>query len=243
MRIMAASLLLMVGLIVAILLTSPLINHGTNSFTTSGTLMNGVEAGCVILHSDSGVEYLLLDGSDYPPAGTRVIVKGFLDNGAASYCMQGEAAIHVVSIAVLQLTNSFSFTYGTATASTATVISASAQTSTTVTGEPTTILGYVYVVVESPRCYPQCGAPSFLLAYLYVPPGTGCSGSMGCYPAPEYLQLLQSDGGHFWPNMLNGTYVKVTGILVTPSSWNCASFYLPKICFSGDLYVANITRG
>jgi hypothetical protein len=154
--------------------------------------------------------------------------------------MQGEAAIHVVSISIAELTASTSVSYGTATASTATVITSSAMGSTTVSGVSITISGYVYEVVETPQCYPQCGAPSFVLTYLYLPPGTGCTGSMGCFPPPQYYRLLNIDGSFFRTTAPNGTYATVTGTLVTPSSWNCDSFYLPKLCMFGDIYVQNI---
>ena len=58
----------------------------------------GVEPGCVNLRSDDGTQYLLLDWSNYPRAGTRVTVTGYFDNGVASHCMQGKAAIHVASL-------------------------------------------------------------------------------------------------------------------------------------------------
>ena len=38
------------------------------------------------------------------------------------------------------------------------------------------------------------------------------------------------------PNLVNGTRVRVTGILVVPSSWNGALMY----SFDGDIYVQNI---
>jgi hypothetical protein len=218
------------------------INDHSNLFTVTGTLEPGVEAGCVMLRSDDGTQYLLLGWSNYPRAGTRVTVTGYFDNGVASYCMQGEAAIHVVSISTSEPTTAISITYGTVIASSATVINASTQQSNTITGMPITTSGYVYMAVENPQCYPQCGAPSFTLTYLYVPPGTGCTGSMACYPGPRYYRLLNTDGTPFWTTAPNGTYaVSVTGILVTPSSWNCNSFYVPKLCMSGDIYVQNLT--
>ena len=106
---------------------------------------------------------------------------------------------------------------------------------------PITANGYIYTVVESPQCYPQCGMPSFLLAYLYIPPGASCTGSMECYPPPKYYRILRSDGSPIQPTAPNGTYVRdLRGLLVTPSSWNCESFYVPKICMTGDIYVQNL---
>ncbi len=233
----------MAGLVAGLSFAWPLINHHSNSITVTGTLEPGVEAGCVILQANDGTQYLLIDWFHYPPAGTRVTVTGFYDNGVASYCMQGKVAIHVVSISTSELTTSTSVGYdsGTATASSATVIRSSTQWSATVTGVSITTSGYVYTAVENPQCSPQCGAPSFILTYLYIPPGTGCTGSMGCYPPPQYYRLLNIDGSQFWPTAPNGTYaVRVTGILVTPSSWACESFYVPKICMLGDIHVQNL---
>jgi len=148
----------------------------------------------------------------------------------------------VIGLSLLGQATSISITYATGNASSATVISASIQQSSTVTGLPITTSGYVYRVVENPQCYPQCLAPSFLLTYLYVPPGTGCTGSMGCYPAPRYYRFLNIYDNSLWATIPNGTYVaSVTGILIIPSSWNCNSFYRPKICLSGDIYLQNLT--
>lgn len=224
----------------------PFINHDSNSIIVTGKLEPGVEAGCVILRANDGTPYLLIGWSNYPPFGTRVTVTGYFDNNVASYCMQGKAPIHVVSISTSELmssasaTESASVSCGTGTA-TATLISGSTQQSTTITGVSITTSGYIYMVVESPQCYPQCLAPSFILTYLYVPTGTGCTDSMACYPPPQYYRLLNIDGSPFSANTPNGTFaVSVVGILVTPSSWNCASFYVPKTCMLGDIYVQNL---
>jgi hypothetical protein len=215
----------------------------SNLLTVRGTLETGVEADCVILRSDDGTHYLLLGWSNHPPAGTRVTVTGYFDDGVVSYCMQGEAVIHVVSLSTSEPTTALTITYGTATASSASVITASkVQQSKTITGISITTSGYVYMVVENPKCYPQCAAPSFILTYLYVPTGTSCTGPLACYPPPRFYRLVNPDGNPFWTNAPNGTFaVKVTGILVTPSLWNCNSFYVPKICMSADIYVQNLT--
>jgi hypothetical protein len=220
----------------------PSINNASNSITVTGTLGPGVEAGCVILRADDGTEYLLLGWSNYPPAGARVTLTGYFDNSIASYCMQGKAAIHVVSISISNASASVSYGTGTATASGASVMSGSTQQSTTIGGVLVATSGYIYSAIETPQFYPQCGAPSFILAYLNVPPGTGCMTPMGCYPPPQYYRLLNIDGSPFWGNAPNGTYaLSVAGILVAPSSWNCDSFYLPKICMSGDIYVQTLS--
>ncbi len=242
-RIIIASIIVMVGLVSTLALAGPLIIHNSNQITVTGSLEPGVEAGCVILHAEDGTQYLLNGWTNYPPAGTIVTVTGYADTTAASYCMQGKEAIHVISIATPQTTTSLTVSYGTgsATASTATVISVSTQPSTTISGVPITASGYIYTVVESPQCYPQCGAPSYLLTYLYIPPGTECTGTMECYPPPQYYRLLSSDGSPFLPTAPNGTYTtRLTGLLVTPSSWNCESFYVPKTCMLGDIYVQSL---
>lgn len=241
---MIGSVLVIAGLAAGLSLAWPMMNYYSNSVTIMGTLEPGVEAGCVILRANDGAQYLLIGSSHYPPAGTRVTVTGYFDNGVASFCMQGKAAIHVVSIFTSEPTTLTSISYGrgTATASSATVISWITQQSTTITGASITTSGYVYSVVENPQCYPQCGAPSFILTYLYVPPGTGCTGSMGCYPPPKYYRLLNFDGSSFQPTAPNGTYaIRVTGTLVIPSSWSCNSFYVPTICMLGDIYVQNLS--
>lgn len=243
-RIAIVPILLMAGLVAGLSFAWPLINQQSNSVTVTGTLEPGVEAGCIILRANDGTQYLLIDWFHYPPAGTRVTVIGFFDSSVASYCMQGRGAIHVVSIYAPEPAISASVSYGTGTvsASSATVISGTTQGSITITGVSITTSGYVYTAVENPQCYPQCGAPSLILAYLYVPPGTGCTSSMACYPPPQYYRLLNIDGSPFWSTAPNGTFaVRVTGILVTPSSWNCVSFYVPEICVIGDIYVQSIT--
>ncbi len=241
-RIVIASILLLSGFVSALALAGPMIIHHSNQITLTGNLKPGVEAGCLVLQASDGTEYLLTGWNSYPPAGTKVTVTGYVDTSIVSYCMQGSSAIRVISLATPEATTttSFSISYGSATASSATVISGSTQQSTSTTGVPITASGFVYTVVENPQCYPQCGAPSFFLTYLYIPPGTECTG-MACYPPPQYYRLLNNDGSSFLANAPNGTYVtRLTGLLVTPSSWNCESFYVPKICMLGDIYVQSL---
>ncbi len=241
-RLIIVIALVMVGFVSALILAGPLIIGHSNQITVTGSLGQGVEAGCVILHANDGKQYLLTGWTNYPPPGTKVTVTGYVDNNVATYCMQGNAAIHVLSITEPQTTTSFSLSYGTATASSATMISGSTQQSTTVNGVPITASGYIYTVIESPQCYPQCGAPSLFLSYLYIPAGTECTGTMECYPPPQYYRLLSSDGSPFLPTAPNGTYVtQLSGVLVTPSSWNCESIYVPKVCMFGDIYVQDIS--
>ena len=93
-----ASALITAILVVGLSFAWPLLNRPSNSATVIGILEPGVEAGCVILRGDDGTQYLLIGLTKYPPVGTRVSVTGYSDNNVANYCMQGETAIHVVSI-------------------------------------------------------------------------------------------------------------------------------------------------
>lgn len=238
---MIVSVLVLASVVACWSLVGPIFDHRSNQITVAGSLKAGVEAGCVILQADDGTQYLLAGPTNYPAFGTRVSVTGYFEKDEASYCMQGKAVIHALSISTSAPTTAFSISYGTATASSATVISGSMQQSTTISGVPITASGYIYIVVESPQCYPQCGAPSFLLTYLYIPPATECTGTMECYPTPQYYRLLNSDGRPFLPTAPNGTHVsRLTGLLVAPSSWTCESFYVPKICMLGDIYVQSL---
>jgi hypothetical protein len=222
-------------LTVAVLFAWPLWNADSNLITVTGSVQPGVEAGCMILQSN-GTQYLLLDWSNYPPPGTQVTITGYLEHNVASYCMQGSGVIHVISLSIAG-----SATWISSGTATATTISGSTTGSATITGVPFTISGYVYQVVENPQCTPQCGVPSFILTYLYVQPGANCSGAEGCYPAARYYRLLNIDPIALRTTIQNGTYATVTGILGTPSMWNCNSFYVPKVCMSGDIYVQTIS--
>jgi len=242
-RIIIAIVLVMVSVLATWSFVGSFLGHSSNQAVVAGRLESGVEAGCVILHADDGTQYLLTGWSNYPPLGTQVAVTGYFETDVASYCMQGEGVIHVLSISAIGTASSLSISYvtGTATASTVTAITVSIPQPPSISGVPIAVSGYLYTVVESPQCYPQCGLPSFILAYLYVPPGSGCTGAMACYPPPRYYRLLNGDGSPFLPTALNGTYVThLTGLLLTPSSWNCESFYVPKICMSGDVYVQTV---
>jgi hypothetical protein len=240
-RAIVVSVLVLASVVVGWSFVGPIFDHRSNQITVEGSLKPGVEAGCVILQADDGTQYLLAGSASYPGFGSRVSVTGYFEKDVASYCMQGKEVIHVLSISISAPTTAFSISYGTATASSATVISGSTQQSTTISGVPITASGYIYTVVESPQCYPPCGAPSLLLTYLYIPPGTECTGTMECYPPPQYYRLLSSDGSPYLPTAPNGTHVsQLTGLLVAPSSWTCESFYVPKTCMLGDIYVQTL---
>jgi hypothetical protein len=58
--------------------------------TITGQLIEGVEAGCVLLRTDAGAEYLLLgEQVDELRIGSTVTVRGYADPGAVTTCMQG----------------------------------------------------------------------------------------------------------------------------------------------------------
>jgi hypothetical protein len=232
------SVLVMASVVVGWSLVGPIFDHRSNQITVAGSLKPGLGAGCVMLEADDGTQYLLTGSTNYPAFGSRVSVTGYLEKNVASYCMQGKQVVHVLSISITTVSN---IGYATATASSAAVTNGSTQQSSTISGVPITASGFIYTVVESPHCYPQCLAPSFFLTYLYVPPGNECTGTMECYPPPQNYRLLNSDGSPFLPTAPNGTHVgQLTGLLVTPSSWSCGSFYVPKICMLGDIYVQSV---
>lgn len=97
---LASILIAITGLAASLILTRPSLGQDPSVFTMTGTLEAGVEAGCTLLRVDNGTQYLLVGWSNYPPAGTRVAITGYVENSVASYCMQGKAAIHVVSISI-----------------------------------------------------------------------------------------------------------------------------------------------
>jgi hypothetical protein len=55
----------------------------------TGFLAQGVEAGCIILQADDGSLYNLLNVTLRYPFGTRVLVRGYIENNVATTCMQG----------------------------------------------------------------------------------------------------------------------------------------------------------
>jgi hypothetical protein len=105
---------IVVGVGVVFLLLQP----ASDLVTVKGVLKQGVEAGCTILETDDGRTYTLIGISDYrcgrlnasdnqestvrclPPYGKTVVVTGYIEQNAASYCMQGPL-LHVESLTVL----------------------------------------------------------------------------------------------------------------------------------------------
>lgn len=58
--------------------------------TLRGTLIEGVEGGCLILNADNGKGYQLIDLDDsLAKAGTKLEVRGYKAVGMQSICMQG----------------------------------------------------------------------------------------------------------------------------------------------------------
>ena len=70
----------------------------------------------------------------------------------------------------------------------------------------------------------NCPRMERLVFYLVTSPG-------------EAYHLLFSCGGI--PVIANGTYVRVTGELVKPSTWNTIDWY-PPVYFDGDILVQTI---
>jgi hypothetical protein len=86
--------------------------------TVTGVLKRGVEAGCMILETDDGRTYTLVDMANYRcgslnaslnqeqtlrcllPYGKTVVVTGYVEPNAVSYCMQG-SLLHVESLTVV----------------------------------------------------------------------------------------------------------------------------------------------
>lgn len=57
--------------------------------TLTGTVIDGVEPGCLVLRTDNR-QFLLLGGDrDVLVPGRRVVVQGYLRKGMATTCMQG----------------------------------------------------------------------------------------------------------------------------------------------------------
>lgn len=62
----------------------------STQINVTGILEQGVEGGCLILKSDDGKLYTLLDlPSDTPPFGSRVAVTGTIHDDVVTSCMQG----------------------------------------------------------------------------------------------------------------------------------------------------------
>jgi hypothetical protein len=62
--------------------------------TVTGTVSEGVEAGCWLLDAEGGRRYLLVGGDRAElRAGSRVAVTGRVDRGLLSTCQQGEPLV------------------------------------------------------------------------------------------------------------------------------------------------------
>jgi hypothetical protein len=69
----------------------------------TGTIQPGVEAGCWLIRDDaSNKEYLLLDApSALQIDGLHAQITGYMRTDIASYCMQGEGALQIISYSVV----------------------------------------------------------------------------------------------------------------------------------------------
>ena len=62
--------------------------------TVTGTVIEGVEPGCLLLDAEGGQRYLLVGGDRAElRAGTRVAVTGRVERGLLSTCQQGEPLV------------------------------------------------------------------------------------------------------------------------------------------------------
>jgi hypothetical protein len=62
--------------------------------TVSGTVVEGVEPGCLLLNAEDGHRYLLVGGDRAElQAGAKVSVTGRVDRGLLSTCQQGEPLV------------------------------------------------------------------------------------------------------------------------------------------------------
>lgn len=106
-------------------------------------------------------------------------------------------------------------------------VTLSELSSFSVTGPSVTYSGALVYVEINPVCVTlplPCKLPSFEQAYLQT------SSDL------NYRLFFASA-----PNIVNGTEVRVTGVLVVPSSWNYTAWQ-PALHFAGDIYVQTIIR-
>jgi hypothetical protein len=89
-----------------VMMAAPMLNQVSAQPTVlvvNGTIRAGVEAGCWLIRDDaSKKEYLLLDT---PGAlqidGLRALIVGYVRTDVASYCMQGDGALQIISYSVV----------------------------------------------------------------------------------------------------------------------------------------------
>jgi hypothetical protein len=107
------------------------VSGGPVMLVVTGTIHAGVEPECWLIRDDlSSKEYLLLD----PPSalqveGLRVQITGYVRTDVASYCMQGEGMLQIVSYVVVG-------TESTVQVTTASVSCTLTYTITLTSGEP-----------------------------------------------------------------------------------------------------------
>lgn len=73
----------------------------SSSMIVTGVVVAGVEAGCLILEADNGVNYLLLGGDPkVVTVGAILRINGWLRTDVASYCMQGQP-LQIIRVEIL----------------------------------------------------------------------------------------------------------------------------------------------
>ena len=94
-------------LVVGTILSLYILSSGGDSTDIStqikvtGILEQGVEGGCLILKSDDGNLYTLIDlPDDTPPVGSRVTVTGIIQEDVVTSCMQGDT-LRIISLSAI----------------------------------------------------------------------------------------------------------------------------------------------
>jgi len=102
-RAISIALILVVGTILSLYILSsrPDPIDPSPQILVTGILEEGVEGGCLVLKSDDGSLYTLLDlPSNTPPVGSRVAVTGTIEEDVVTSCMQG-TALKIVNLETL----------------------------------------------------------------------------------------------------------------------------------------------
>ena len=102
-RAISVILILVVGAILSLYILSQEEDSTDSSaqINVTGILEQGVEGGCLVLKSDDGKLYTLLDlPDDTPPVGSRVAVTGIVQEDVVTSCMQG-TTLKIINISIL----------------------------------------------------------------------------------------------------------------------------------------------
>jgi len=99
-------------LLLAVSLVSIFNLASAETITVNGTMHPGVEVGCWLIRADvTGAEYLLIDAPEALRVdGLHVQITGQIKTDIASYCMQGSAALQIISYSLLSSWNTMAST-------------------------------------------------------------------------------------------------------------------------------------